>query len=143
MIGVEEALSKILSVVPVLDSENKPILDCLGQVLAEDVYSPIDVPPHDNSAMDGYAVRAESIKQASLKNPKTLRIVGEVAAGHVPDVGVKSGQAVRIMTGGFIPEGADTVIPFEDTDEVERKQDGGNDENELAAIFLHVRSLDS
>jgi len=130
MISVEEALSKILSAVQVLDSETKPILDCLGQVLAQDVYSPIDVPPHDNSAMDGYALRAESIKQASLKDPKILRIIGEVAAGHVPNVGVKSGQAVRIMTGGFLPEGADTVVPFEDTDEVEQKQNATK-ENEI------------
>jgi len=59
MISVEEALEKVLSYVKVLDREEKPILQCLGQVLDEDVYSPLDVPPRDNSAMDGYAIKAD------------------------------------------------------------------------------------
>jgi molybdopterin molybdotransferase len=121
VISVEEALTEILNSVQILNSEGKPLLDCLGQVLAEDVYSAIDIPPSDNSAMDGYAVRAEDIKGASNKNPKVLRVVGEVAAGSVSDLMVVPGTAVRIMTGAFVPEGADVVVPFEDTDEVGRK----------------------
>ena len=122
MISVEEALAKILNSIQILDSEEKPLLDCLGQVLAEDVYSPFDVPPHDNSAMDGYAVQSESITGANYKNPKVLRVVGEVAAGRVSDLKVGPGTAIRIMTGAFIPSGADVVVPFEDTDEIDRKQ---------------------
>jgi molybdopterin molybdotransferase len=61
MISVEEALDKVLGYFSVLNAEEKPILECLGQVLDEDVYSAIDVPPRDNSAMDGYAVRAEDV----------------------------------------------------------------------------------
>jgi molybdopterin molybdotransferase len=122
VISVEEALTKILSAVRVLNNEEKPLLDCLGQVLAEDVYSPFDVPPHDNSAMDGYAVQAKIIKGASLEKPRVLRVIGEVAAGRIGNVTVEPGTAVRIMTGAFIPEGADVVVPFEDTDEVERNQ---------------------
>jgi molybdopterin molybdotransferase len=122
VISVEEALAKILNTVHTLGDENSPLLDCLGRVLAEDVYSPLDVPPHDNSAMDGYAVRTEDIKRASVKKPKVLTVIGEVAAGDVPRVKVGLGTAVRIMTGAFIPDGADVVVPFEDTDEVERKQ---------------------
>ncbi len=122
MISVEEALAKILNSIQILESEEKPLLDCLGQVLAEDVYSPFDVPPQDNSAMDGYAVQSESITGADYKNPKVLRVVGEVAAGRVSDLKVGPGTAIRIMTGAFIPRGADVVIPFEDTDEIDRKQ---------------------
>jgi len=122
VISVEEALTKILNSIQILDSEEKPLLDCLGQVLAEDVYSPFDVPPHDNSAMDGYAVQAGGIKGASHKNPKVLRVVGEIAAGKVSDLKVEPGTAIRIMTGAFVPNGADVVVPFEDTDEIERKE---------------------
>ncbi len=121
MISVEEALSKVLSFVHVLDHEEKPILECLGQALAEDVRAPFDVPPCDNSAMDGYAVRADSILGAAYESPKNLRVIGEVAAGQVSKLRVDRGTAVRIMTGALLPEGADTVVPFEDTDELKRK----------------------
>ena len=122
MISVEEALTEILNSIQILDSQEKTLLDCLGQVLAEDVYSPLDIPPHDNSAMDGYAVQAGSIKGASHKNPKILRVIGEIAAGSVSDLKVGPGTAIRIMTGAFVPDGADVVVPFEDTDEVDRKK---------------------
>ncbi len=122
MISVEEALSKILDFVKVLEKEEKPLLDCLGQVLAEDVYSPFDVPPQDNSAMDGYAVQSKSIAGATYEHPRTLRVVGQVAAGCVSDLKVETGAAVRIMTGAFVPHGADVVVPFEDTDELDHKQ---------------------
>jgi molybdopterin molybdotransferase len=122
MISVEEALNNILGFIEVLEVEQKPLLDCLGQVLAEDVYATFDVPPQDNSAMDGYAVRAKSIVGASYERPKVLRVVGEIAAGCVSDLRVEPGTAVRIMTGAFVPSGADVVVPFEDTDEVDRKR---------------------
>ena len=122
MISVEEALSKILDFIEVLDKEEKPLLDCLGQVLAEDAYAPFDIPPQDNSAMDGYAVQAKSIVGANREHPKVLRVVGEIAAGCVTELKVEPGTAVRIMTGAFVPEGADVVVPFEYTDEVDRKQ---------------------
>jgi molybdopterin molybdotransferase len=122
VISVEEALTKILNTVQVLDKETRPLLDCLGQVLAEDVYSSLDIPPHDNSAMDGYALQAKDIEGANLNNPRVLTVVGEVAAGDIPKVKVQSGTAVRIMTGAFVPDGADVVVPFEVTDEVDRKQ---------------------
>jgi len=124
MISVEEALDKILSYVEVLEPERKPILDCLGQVLAEDVYSTIDIPPLDNSAMDGYALRAEDTRGASESSPRYLVVVGYVAAGSMPAQEVKPGTAIRIMTGAPLPEGADAVVRFEDTDEVNRKSSG-------------------
>jgi len=121
MISVEEALDKVLSCVEVLEPEQKPILDCLGQVLAEDVYSTIDIPPLDNSAMDGFALRAEDTRGASESSPRHLAVIGEVAAGSMPTKEVGPGTTIRIMTGAPLPEGADAVIKFEDTDEVNRK----------------------
>ena len=121
MVSVEEALQKILSRIEVLEPERKPILDCSRQVLAEDIRSTIDIPPLDNSAMDGYAVKAEDIRGASEASPKILSVTGKVAAGSMPKGEVKRGSAIRIMTGAPLPQGADAVVPFEDTDEVARK----------------------
>jgi len=124
MISVEEALDKILSYVEVLDSEENPVLDCLGQVLAEDVYSAIDIPPADNSAMDGYAVQAEDTYGASKSSPRYLEVISQVAAGSMPTVELMPGTAIRIMTGAPLPEGADAVVQFENTDEVAWKTGG-------------------
>ncbi|PIW40240.1 MAG: molybdopterin molybdenumtransferase MoeA, partial [Chloroflexi bacterium CG15_BIG_FIL_POST_REV_8_21_14_020_46_15] len=126
MVSVEQALREILSCVEVLEPERKPILDSLGQVLAEDVHSTIDIPPADNSAMDGYAVRAEDTHGASESAPRILSVTGEVAAGSISREEVKRGTAIRIMTGAPLPDGADAVVPFEDTDEVARKSSHGD-----------------
>jgi molybdopterin molybdotransferase len=120
MISVEEALDKVLGNVGVLDEEESPLLDSLGRVLAEDVYSPFNVPPRDNSAMDGYAVRSADTRGASRNRPRILRVVDTVAAGTVSRCRVEPGTAVRIMTGAPLPEGADSVVRFEDTDETLR-----------------------
>ncbi len=116
MISVEEALEKILQAVTVLPAESKPLLDGLGQVIAEDIYAPFNVPSHSNSAMDGFAVIAADIKGASPQKPVVLRVKGEVPAGKFPRMKVVPGQCVRIMTGGIIPQGADTIVPVEDTE---------------------------
>jgi molybdopterin molybdotransferase len=143
MISVEEALEKVLSYVEVLQPERKPILDCLGQVLAEDVYSVIDIPPLDNSAMDGYALQAKDTRGASESSPRYLVVVGEVAAGSMPTKKVRPGTAIRIMTGAPLPEGADAIVRFEDTDEVSRKSSRG-DLSQIGILCqakkgLHVR----
>lgn len=115
-LSVEEARERILATVRILEPEVVPILDGLGRVLAESVRAPRDVPPLPNSAMDGYAVRGEDAARA----PVRLRIIGEVAAGSVSHARVEPGAALRIMTGAPIPDGADTVVRFEDTE-----QEGG------------------
>jgi molybdopterin molybdotransferase len=102
MISVEEALEKILSYVEVLEPERKPILDCLGQVLAEDVYSTIDVPPLDNSAMDGYALRAEDARGAGESSPRYLAVVGELAAGSMPTERGQAGDGYPYYDGSTI-----------------------------------------
>lgn len=124
MLSVEEARSRILEMFQPLESERKPILEALGQVLAEDVSSPMSIPPLANSAMDGYAVQSSDITGATPDTPTSLRIIGQVAAGQLPQNEVVPGTAVRIMTGGPIPPGADTVVPFEDTDEYDLKSSG-------------------
>lgn len=137
MVSVEEALQKILSCIEVLEPETKPILDCSRQVLAEDIRSTIDIPPLDNSAMDGYAVKAEDIRGASEASPKILSVTGKVAAGSMPKGEVKRGSAIRIMTGAPLPQGADAVVPFEDTDEIARK--ASHDDLSQIGILREVR----
>ncbi len=119
MIGIEDALERILGFVSVLEPETKPIMDALGQVLAEDVYSDLDIPPLDNSAMDGYAVRAKDTTGAGERSPVKLKVVDELAAGYTTSTVVTPGTAIRIMTGAPIPEGADAVVQFEHTDEAD------------------------
>lgn len=116
MISVEEALERILDKINILDIEEKQLLDCIGQVIAEDIYAPFNLPNYDNSVMDGYAVRAIDIKGANRENPVVLSITGKIIAGMVSDLKVNYGEAVMIMTGSIIPDGADVVIPFESTD---------------------------
>ena len=122
MISVEQALEKILSYVDVLEEEQVPILDSPGQVLAEDIYSSINIPPLDNAAMDGYAIQSRDTCGASSESPRFLRVIGTVTAGSVSKQEVKPGTAVRIMTGAAVPKGADSVVRFEDTDEAQRKK---------------------
>ena len=122
MITVEQALEKILSYVDVLEGEPAPILDSLGQVIAEDINSDINIPPLDNAAMDGYAIRAEDTNDASGESPRFLHVIDTVIAGSISDHEVKPGTAIRIMTGAPIPNGADGVVKFEDTDEDQRRK---------------------
>jgi molybdopterin molybdotransferase len=122
MISVEEALEKVLSYIKVLDGVETPILECLGQVLAKDIYSSIDIPPKDNSAMDGYAVKAQDTSGAAASSPVYLDIIGEAKAGDVSNLEVKAHKTIRIMTGAPLPKGADSVVPFEDTDETQRSE---------------------
>ncbi|SHG43583.1 gephyrin-like molybdotransferase Glp [Massilia sp. CF038] len=97
-------------VTPVAEVEQLTLLDALGRVLADDIISPISVPAHDNSAMDGYALRAADLDPAA---PTTLAVIATVYAGRPSDAVPAAGQCVRIMTGGVMPAGCDCVIPQE------------------------------
>jgi molybdopterin molybdotransferase len=110
------ALTAILAGARPLGAEERPLLDALGSVLAEDVVSPVDLPPWDNSAMDGFAVRAADVRGASADAPRLLRVVDDVPAGHFASRPVGAGEAIRIMTGAPVPEGADGVVRVEHTD---------------------------
>ncbi len=113
MLPVEEARARILARFQPLEPEVIPILEALDRVLAEDVYAEMDIPPLTNTAMDGYALRAEDTAQASAEHPVRLKIVADLAAGYVLERPVQAGEAVRIMTGAPMPAGADAVAPFE------------------------------
>jgi molybdopterin molybdotransferase len=114
--SVEEAREAILAAIPgPLDSEASPVDRALGRVLAADVAAAVTLPPWDNSAMDGYAIRAADVAGASDDRPVRLEVVGEVPAGGVADRAVEAGTAIRIATGAPIPPGADAVVPVEET----------------------------
>jgi molybdopterin molybdotransferase len=128
VISVDEALAEILRHVQPLPPERVPILDARERVLAEEIVSDVDIPPFDNSAMDGYAVRAGDVAGASPERPVRLEVVDSVAAGYVAGRKVGAGEAIRIMTGAPLPEGADTVVPYEDTSDFDRPRDERLDE---------------
>lgn len=115
MLSVEAARQQMLDTIPVLSTEKRNILNCFGYVLAEALYAAEDIPPFDNSAMDGYAVHASDVQGASKDNPVTLTIVETIAAGYAPTKPVQPGQAARIMTGAMMPHGADAVVMQEVT----------------------------
>lgn len=117
MLPVEDALERILGLCEPLPAETRQIDEAVGQVLAEAIVAPFDIPPHDNTAMDGYAVQSASTAGAAEDAPVRLRVIGELAAGYLYDGSVGAGEAVRIMTGAPMPDGADTIVPFEETDE--------------------------
>jgi molybdopterin molybdotransferase len=120
MISVEAALEKILSHIQPLGFEKVSLLEAQGRVIAEDIYATRDIPPLDNSAMDGYAVRSEDIQEASSSRPVRLEIIEDLPAGSVSRKTVGKGEAIRIMTGAPIPRGADTVVQVEDTAKEDR-----------------------
>ena len=116
MLSVAEASARILAEIRALPPERVGLMESLGRVIAQDVRSPVTLPPWNNSAMDGYAVRADDVIGASAAAPVSLTVIDSVAAGSFPARAVGRGEATRIMTGAPVPEGADSVIRVEDTD---------------------------
>lgn len=116
LLQVSEAQQKLLRRFSVLDHITVPLPDVVGRTLTSDIIAAYDLPPFPNSAMDGFAVRYEDIRTAERGSPVHLRVCGDIAAGHASKGSVQSGEAMRIMTGAPLPEGADTVVPVELTD---------------------------
>jgi molybdopterin molybdotransferase len=114
--SVDAHLQDIMSVVKPLTGLDLTLADAHGCVLVEDVHATFPLPPFDNSAMDGYAVRSEDLRTASVGAPVVLPVVGDVAAGSASPYTVQPGLCVRIMTGAAMPPGADAVVPLERTD---------------------------
>ncbi|MFB4349498.1 gephyrin-like molybdotransferase Glp [Microbacterium sp. CR_7] len=112
---VEEQLARVLDAVRTLDVEQVAIRDAAGRTLAADATAAHDIPLFDNSAMDGFAVRAEDVSGASADTPVTLRVVADLPAGVADDPALGAGEAARIMTGSPAPTAADAIVPFEDT----------------------------
>ena len=116
LLTVEEARERVFAAIAgPTESEVAWLSEGLGRVAAEHVTSPIALPPWDNSAMDGYAIRAADTAAAADDAPVQLEVIGEVRAGQPPDVEVRRGTAIRIATGAPIPPGADAVVPVEQT----------------------------
>jgi molybdopterin molybdotransferase len=116
LLPLETARGRVLAAIPApLPAEAVALADSLGRVLAADVASAADLPPWDNSAMDGYAIRARDVAAATEADPAVLRVVGEVAAGDASRTTVVAGCAMRIATGAPMPPGADAVVAVEQT----------------------------
>jgi len=113
---LEDARAQVLAAIPAaLPAEMVALSDSLGRVLAADVVAATDLPPWDNSAMDGYAIRAADVAGATEAAPVLLRVAGEVAAGSASETAVLPGRALRIATGAPMPPGADAVVAVEQT----------------------------
>ncbi len=115
MLQYEEALARILAAMPAPKPERLTLSNAPGRVLLEPVRSLLDLPPFDNSAMDGYALCAGDLKGASRTAPRSLRVIGRVAAGERPGPELIAGSCVRLFTGSQLPPGADAVVMQEDT----------------------------
>jgi molybdopterin molybdotransferase len=125
--SVEEARTQILEAIPgPADSETVPLGEALWRIAAEAVTARTSLPPWDNSAMDGYAIRSEDVAGASEAGPVRLTVVGEAAAGRDATAAVAPGTAVRIATGAPIPAGADAVVPVELTTPVDAAGQAGS-----------------
>ncbi len=116
MISLADAQQRILGAVQRLPARTHALRDARGLVLAEDIEATEPVPPFSNTAMDGYAVRAADTAGASADAPARLRVVGELPAGRAPTIAVGTGEAIRIMTGAPMPDGADAVVMVERTE---------------------------
>lgn len=116
LLDVSSAQEKLLRHFAPLLGELVALGKAVGRVLAEDIYSRVDLPPFPNSSMDGFAVRTSDVVSASPATPVLLDVIEDIPAGTVPKLQVGDGKASRIMTGAPLPEGADAVVPVEDTD---------------------------
>lgn len=132
LVPVDEALARVLAAVRPLPPVERPLLEALGTVAAATVHAAENVPPFTNSAMDGFAVRAEDMKGASGDAPVTLTVVGAIAAGEAARGQIGPGEAIRIMTGAPMPLGADAVARFEDTH-------AGDGESQIVRVYRAVR----
>ena len=115
MLSVQAAQERIHSHFKSVETETLSLAQCAGRVLAADIISS-DLPPFDNSSVDGFAVKAHDLADTTAASPRTLRVVADIPAGFTSDVSIAHGQAARIMTGAPLPKGADAVIMVEDTD---------------------------
>jgi molybdopterin molybdotransferase len=139
LIPLAEAQRQVLDGLCPLPALSLDLADAAGLVLAAPVRSALTVPAWDNSAMDGFAVRSADVGGATLASPVVLRVIGEVPAGRTPGEVVGPGTALRITTGAMLPEGADTVVPVEDTD----AEPGAADLPASAAIRLAAQPGDN
>ncbi len=116
LLNVDLAVQRILDIFATLPTEDVSINYASGRILAQDIIASINLPPFANSSMDGYALRAADATSAHTESPAVLTVTMDIPAGTAPQGSISRGQAARIMTGAPVPDGADAVIPVEDTD---------------------------
>lgn len=128
MIDYDEAINLVLNEANILEQIRLKISESLSYVTSRNVFAKSDLPPFDNSAMDGYALKSEDVKNATKENPVILKLVGKIAAGDYPNFEIKNGEAAKIMTGAMLPKGADAVCIVELSEE----------ENDYVKIYSKV-----
>ena len=133
LLSVAQARERILSHFEPVSTETLPLAGCSNRVIAQQIVAPIDLPPFDNSSMDGFAVRAADVEEATIDSPRSLRVIADIPAGSHPTISVAPGEAARIMTGAPTPTGADAVVPVEDTNFTNR--DAGTPPPEIVQIY--------
>ena len=116
LLSVNQARERILSQLKPVSTELMKLTGCANRVLAQDIAASTDLPPFDNSSMDGFAVRAVDVANTTGASPQRLGVVADIPAGSAPTIFLAPGQAARIMTGAQVPEGADAIVPVEETD---------------------------
>jgi molybdopterin molybdotransferase len=133
LLSVDQARERILSHFQTVTTETLPLAGSSHRVLAQDIVAANDLPPFDNSSMDGFAIRAGDVTEATVDSPRSLRVIADIPAGSQPTISLAPGEAARIMTGAPVPTGADAVIPVEDTNFNDR--DAGTPAPEAVQIF--------
>jgi molybdopterin molybdotransferase len=138
LLSVDQARERILSHFQPVTTETLPLVGGVNRALAEDIVAANDLPPFDNSSMDGFAVRAEDVINAATALPRGLRVVADIPAGSYPTISLAPGEAARIMTGAPVPNGADAVVPVEDTNFDHR--DAGAPAPDEVQVFKSAKS---
>lgn len=137
MITVKEALRIILDSIKPAANERVRLLDSLDRIITLDIRAKCDLPPFNNSAMDGYAVKAKDTRGASKNCPKIFKVIEDVPAGYIAKKSVRDNEAIRIMTGALLPQGADSVVMVEDTKKVPA---GKKNAQELIEVFKEAET---
>jgi molybdopterin molybdotransferase len=114
--SVSGSIDKLLAVFHPLPEEQVDLANAFQRVLADDIHAGFDVPSFNNSSMDGFAVRAQDTVGVTQSSPVELQVVADIPAGQFPSFPITAGQTMRIMTGAPVPEGADAIVPIENTD---------------------------
>jgi molybdopterin molybdotransferase len=138
LLSVDQARERILSYFQPVTTETRLLAGCSNRVLAQDIAATNDLPPFNNSSMDGFAVRSTDVLDATTDSPHSLRVVADIPAGSHPTISLEPGEAARIMTGAPMPSGADAVVPVEETNFDNR--DAGTPAPDEVQIFKSAKS---
>lgn len=142
LLSVSDALQKLLEAFSPVDTEIVSIIQANGRILASDIHSGTDLPYFSNSSMDGFAVRAADVANASPNSPIGLKVIADIPAGTAPRIAVGENEAARIMTGAPLPEGADAVVPVEYTNLMAEENTGYSTVHGEVLVFRPVKRGD-